>query len=63
MKRRVKRAYHKLILPDGTVHTMVVCHVDDATGQLLDFHPLCGEEPFVEWVGGTLNLKKHDAVQ
>ena len=49
----MRRAYHKLILPDGTCHKMVVCHIDDHTGRLLDFHTMRGEEPFVEWVGGT----------
>ena len=63
MKCEVKRAYHKLILPDGTVHTMVVCNIDDATGRLLDFHALCGEEPFVEWIGGTLDLKNSKLTQ
>ncbi|MBQ7443662.1 MAG: hypothetical protein IJS59_07355 [Bacteroidaceae bacterium] len=51
------RAYHRLIMPDGQEHTMVVCHIDDATGVLIDYHPLQGEEPFVEWIGGTLDLK------
>lgn len=57
------RAYHKLILPDGTTRTMVVCNIDEATGQLLDFHPLQGEEPFVEWIGGTLDLKNQASTQ
>ncbi len=51
------RAYHRLILPDGTVHEMVVVRFD-AVGRFLDFHPLTAEEPFVEWRGGTLDLRR-----
>ncbi|MBR0273202.1 MAG: hypothetical protein IJQ59_03805 [Bacteroidaceae bacterium] len=50
------RAYHRLYLPDGTVHEMVVVRFD-AEGHFIDFHPLQGEEPFVEWHGGTLDLR------
>ena len=52
------RAYHHLILPDGTIHSLVVVHFDDY-GNFLNFHPLQGEEPFVEWEGGTLDLRKN----
>ena len=52
------RAYHHLILPDGTTHSLVVVRFDD-DGKVLDFHPLQGEEPFVEWEGGTLDLRKN----
>lgn len=57
--------YHHLILPDGRRHDMVVVVVDGA-GHYLSHHPLQGEvtgssasfieEPFVEWIGGTLDL-------
>lgn len=50
------RAYHRLYLPDGTVHEMVVVRFD-AEVHFIDFHPLQGEEPFVEWHGGTLDLR------
>ena len=49
-------AYHRLILPDSSAHEMVVVRFDDE-GRFLDFHPLQGEEPFVEWHGGTLDLR------
>ena len=52
----MKRAYHQIILSDGTVIPMAVAHFD-SHGQFTGCHPLQGEEPFVEWVGGTLNLK------
>lgn len=51
----MKRGYHHLILPDGHREDMVVV-VTDEEGQYVSHHPLRGEEPFVEWVGGTLNL-------
>ena len=52
----MKKGYHKLILPDGTEHKMVVVHFGD-DGRLLCFHPMVGEEPFVEWEGGILDLR------
>lgn len=50
------KAFHRLILTDGTVHEMVVVRFN-AAGHFIDFHPLQGEEPFVEWHGGTLDLR------
>ena len=50
------RAYHTLILPDGRERSLMVVDFDDA-GQVAGFHPLTREEPFVEWVGGTLDLR------
>ena len=52
------RAYHKIILPNGEEHNMVVCRFDDGTGTLIEFHHLEHEEPFVEWVGGIMDMKK-----
>ena len=54
MKTR-RLACHHLILPDGTACGMSVVEVD-TKGRYLSHHPLLGEEPFVEWVGGTLNF-------
>ena len=51
------RAYHQLILPDGSVQTMVVVRFAD-DGSFVDYHQLRAEEPFVIWVGGTLDLCK-----
>ena len=53
----MNRAYHTLILEDGTICNMVVVRLDEH-GHYLDHHPLCQEEPFVEWVGGTLDCRK-----
>ena len=52
----MQKAYHTLILPDGTTHHLVVVCFDQ-NGRFLSFHPLQKEEPFVEWVGGTLDLR------
>lgn len=51
------RAYHTIILPDASVMKMAVACFDNA-GCFVDCHPLESEEPFVEWVGGTLDLRK-----
>ncbi|MCR5181068.1 MAG: hypothetical protein K6C30_07620 [Bacteroidaceae bacterium] len=51
------RAYHRVIFPDGTEERMVVVRFDD-DGRYLDHHSLRGEEPFVEWWGGTLDLRE-----
>ena len=55
MKTR-RLGYHHLIMPDGERQDMVVVEVDEA-GRYLSHHSLQGEEPFVEWVGGTLEIK------
>lgn len=49
------KGYHKLILADGTVHHQVIVDMAD-DGSLLAFHTFSQEEPFVEWIGGTLDL-------
>ena len=54
-----RRAYHHLILPDGSVHELVVVEFDEQD-KYISHHPLQGEEAFVEWVGGTLNLSNQE---
>ncbi len=51
-----QKAYNRLITPDGTAHGPVIVRFTD-DGQFLDFRPLIAEEPFVEWEGGTLDLR------
>ena len=53
-KRRL--GYHRIILPDGTMQPMVVVEVNEQ-GTYIAHHSLQGEEPFVEWVGGTYNIE------
>lgn len=47
-----KIACHVLLLPSGVRRYRCVVTVD-ADGSLLEWHPLQGEEPFVEWRGGV----------
>ena len=52
----MKRAYHDILLSDGTLqHGPVVVETDDA-GRFLSWHLLQQEEPFTEWVGGCFQL-------
>ena len=55
MKTR-KLAYHHLIQADGKQEDLVVVEVDEQ-GRYITHYPLRGEEPFVEWVGGTYVVK------
>ena len=47
--------YHHLILPDGRQVDMAVVELDEE-GRYVSHHVLVGEEPFVEWVGGTFTI-------
>ena len=48
----MNRAYHEIVLPDGTlVEGPVVCETDKE-GHLVSWHLLRQEEPFTEWLGG-----------
>ena len=49
------KGFHHLILPDGRREDMVVVEFDDE-GRYLSHHRLSDEEPFVEWIGGTLTI-------
>lgn len=49
----MKRAYHDILLPDGTLqHGPVVVETDE-DGRFLGWHLLKEEEAFTEWLGGT----------
>lgn len=52
----MKRAYHDILLPDGTLQHGPVVVETDAEGRFLSWHPLEEEEPFTEWVGGTYSV-------
>ena len=58
MKHR-RLGYHHIVLPDGTRQDMVVVEVDEE-GRYLSHHTLQGEEAFVEWVGGSYEVKGED---
>ena len=51
----MKRAYHRLQLPDGSTLPLVVVEFDEQ-GHVCSWHQLQGEEESVEWVGGTFVL-------
>lgn len=52
----MKRAYHNIILPNGTFLQGPVVIETDADGHFLNWHKLEGEEPFTEWIGGSHRL-------
>ena len=52
----MKRGYHDILLPDGTLQQGPVVVETDAEGRLLSWHQLEEEEPFTEWVGGTYTV-------
>lgn len=52
----LRRAYNLVVMPDGQRIAPAVCTYD-AQGFLVSVEALCEELPFVEWVGGTLDLR------
>jgi len=52
----MKKGYHHLKLSDGTLVPMVVVEFDEQ-GDPVSWHQLSGEEPAVEWVGGTYSMR------
>ena len=49
----MKRAYHDILLPDGTLRRGPVTVETDDDGNLVGWHQILEEEPFTEWIGGT----------
>ena len=52
----MKRAYHDILLPDGTVQKGPVVVETDQDGHFLSWHFLEEEEPQTEWIGSTYKL-------
>lgn len=50
-----KIAAHRIIFPDGTVLPLTVVILDD-NNRLISTHPLCQEEPNVEFYHGDYRL-------
>ena len=48
----MKRAYHDILLRDGTVRQGPVIVETDSKEHFLSWHKLEEEEPFTEWIGG-----------
>lgn len=54
----MKRAYHEILLSDGTIRQGPVVVETDEKGQMCDWHTMQDEEPFTEWIGGTFEVPK-----
>ncbi len=54
----MKRAYHDILLPDGTLRKGPVVVETDEADRLLCWYPLLREEAFVEWTGGTYSVSQ-----
>ena len=54
----MKRAYHDILLPDGTLQQGPVVVETDEDGHFLRWHFLIKEEPLTEWLGGTYEVKQ-----
>lgn len=54
--RTSKRAYHDILLPDGTLQQGPIVVETDGRGRVLGWHEMQGEEPFTEWIGGTFSM-------
>lgn len=51
-----KYGYHRMVLPSGDVIEGPLVVIEDSMHRIIDWHLLEGEEPMVEWVGGTRNI-------
>ena len=54
----MKRAYHDILLADGTLLAGPVVVETNRDGSIVSWHLLDGEEPFTEWVGGTYTVEQ-----
>ena len=54
----MRRAYHDILMPDGTLRKGPIVVETDADGRFVGWHVLLQEEPFTEWVGGTYVVHK-----
>lgn len=52
----MKRAYHDILLADGTLLAGPVVVETNRDGSIVSWHLLEAEEPFTEWVGGTYSV-------
>ncbi|MDO5488542.1 MAG: hypothetical protein Q4F52_00320 [Bacteroidaceae bacterium] len=53
----MKKAYHRLLLPDGIVVNGPVVVETDENGSFLCWRFLRVEEPATIWCGGTYNIE------
>ncbi len=52
-----KCGYHRLVLFSGEIVLGPLVVTLDNESHLLEWHLLHGEEPMVEWVGGTFDMR------
>ncbi|MBR6141383.1 MAG: hypothetical protein IKQ37_06445 [Bacteroidaceae bacterium] len=52
----MKRAYHEICLPDGTLQEGPVVVETDNEDRFLSWHKLQNEESFTEWIGGCYRV-------
>jgi hypothetical protein len=52
-----KYGYHRLQLPNGEIIQGPLVITLDGNSHLIEYHLLQGEEPMVEWLGGTFVAK------
>ena len=55
----MRRAYHDIILPDGTRQEGPVVVETDAQGHVLGWHKLQEEEANTEWIGDTCDTRQN----
>ena len=58
-----RKAYHRLLLPDGTLVEGPVVVSFDEKGNLLEWHHLQQEEARTEWVGGVKTIEYFNPIQ
>lgn len=58
----MQRAYNTVILPSGRRLSPAVCTFD-GQGRVTSVELLTKELPFVEWIGGTLDLSAQTALE
>ncbi len=54
--RLIRKAYNTVIQPDGEYIMPAIC-IFDKEGNILSVEVLTEEQPYTEWVGGTLDLR------
>ena len=54
----MKRAYHDILLADGTSLAGPVVVETNRDGSIVSWHLLEAEEPFTEWIGGTYTVEQ-----
>jgi hypothetical protein len=52
----IKRAYHRIVTHDNHVVDGPVVVVFNDELKYIDYHLLQGEEPMVEWIGGSFKM-------